>query len=312
MNLVDPSRMKVVRGMDVVFCRNVLIYFDEAAKKKVAASLYDSLNPNGYLFIGHSESLHTISRAFKLVTVNKMLVYQKGLAGTTIMSKQILVVDDCSTTRKLLSIILKGRGYATIAAEKRNRRPGEARPARRGPGRDGPQHAADGRPGADPDDPGKRGHEEPPRRDGHDRVGRDGQEAGHRDRRERLPDETGDEGSVGLQKWPNYFREGNDMSDLKMKILVVDDFSTMRRIIKNILRQIGYQEIGEAEDGQAALAKLKVDKFDFVVTDWNMPNMTGLELLQAMRAEPRSRTFRSSWSRPSPSRRTSSRPSRPA
>ncbi|MEK6814980.1 MAG: chemotaxis response regulator CheY [Nitrospirota bacterium] len=76
------------------------------------------------------------------------------------------------------------------------------------------------------------------------------------------------------------------MSDLKMKILVVDDFSTMRRIIKNILRQIGYQEIGEAEDGQAALAKLKVDKFDFVVTDWNMPNMTGLELLQAMRAEP--------------------------
>lgn len=78
MNLVDPSRMKVVRGMDVVFCRNVLIYFDEAAKKKVVASLYDSLNPKGYLFIGHSESLHTISRAFKLVTVNKMLVYQKA------------------------------------------------------------------------------------------------------------------------------------------------------------------------------------------------------------------------------------------
>ncbi len=76
------------------------------------------------------------------------------------------------------------------------------------------------------------------------------------------------------------------MSDLKMKILVVDDFSTMRRILKNILRQIGYQEIEEAEDGQAALAKLKVEKFDFVVTDWNMPNMTGLELLQAMRAEP--------------------------
>lgn len=76
------------------------------------------------------------------------------------------------------------------------------------------------------------------------------------------------------------------MSDLKMKILIVDDFSTMRRIVKNILRQIGYQEIGEAEDGQAALAKLKVEKFDFVVTDWNMPNMTGLELLQAMRADP--------------------------
>ncbi|MBI3392142.1 MAG: chemotaxis response regulator CheY [Nitrospirae bacterium] len=71
-----------------------------------------------------------------------------------------------------------------------------------------------------------------------------------------------------------------------MKILIVDDFSTMRRIVKNILRQIGYQEIGEAEDGQAALAKLKVEKFDFVVTDWNMPNMTGLELLQAMRADP--------------------------
>lgn len=76
------------------------------------------------------------------------------------------------------------------------------------------------------------------------------------------------------------------MSDLKMKILVVDDFSTMRRILKNILRQIGYQEIEEAEDGQAALTKLKVEKFDFVVTDWNMPNMTGLDLLKAMRAEP--------------------------
>ena len=125
--------------MDVVFLPDVLIYFDEGRQEEGRlASLYDNLNPNSYLFIGHSESLHTISRAFKLVTVNKMLVYQKGLAGTTIMSKQILVVDDCGTTSKLLSITLKGQGYATIAAESRIDALGKLAPARRGPGRDGP------------------------------------------------------------------------------------------------------------------------------------------------------------------------------
>jgi len=75
------------------------------------------------------------------------------------------------------------------------------------------------------------------------------------------------------------------MLDLKMRILVVDDFSTMRRILKNILKQIGYTDIEEAEDGNGALAKLRQDKYDLVVSDWNMPNMSGLDLLKAIRAD---------------------------
>lgn len=75
------------------------------------------------------------------------------------------------------------------------------------------------------------------------------------------------------------------MLDLKMKILVVDDFSTMRRIVKNILKQIGFSNIDEAEDGNNALLKLKQEKFDMVVSDWNMPNMTGLDLLKAIRSD---------------------------
>ncbi|OGW15380.1 MAG: histidine kinase [Nitrospinae bacterium RIFCSPLOWO2_12_FULL_45_22] len=68
-----------------------------------------------------------------------------------------------------------------------------------------------------------------------------------------------------------------------MKILTVDDFSTMRRIIKNLLRQLGYTNILEAEDGISALAQLKQGKVDLVIADWNMPNMDGLELLKIMR-----------------------------
>ena len=74
-----------------------------------------------------------------------------------------------------------------------------------------------------------------------------------------------------------------------MKILVVDDFSTMRRIVRNLLVELGFSNglIQEADDGNAALAMLKTNAFDMVVTDWNMPNMTGIELLQAIRAEPK-------------------------
>ena len=75
------------------------------------------------------------------------------------------------------------------------------------------------------------------------------------------------------------------MADQKMRFLVVDDFSTMRRIVRNLLKELGFTEIEEAEDGSAALAKLKVEKFDFVVSDWKMPNMTGIELLKAVRAD---------------------------
>ncbi|AKS24612.1 histidine kinase [Leptospirillum sp. Group II 'CF-1'] len=71
-----------------------------------------------------------------------------------------------------------------------------------------------------------------------------------------------------------------------MKVLVVDDFSTMRRIVKNTLRQIGFTQIEEAEDGQKAFDRLMSEKFDFVVSDWNMPNMTGIDLLRKVRAEP--------------------------
>ncbi|MDA8168193.1 MAG: chemotaxis response regulator CheY [Nitrospiraceae bacterium] len=74
--------------------------------------------------------------------------------------------------------------------------------------------------------------------------------------------------------------------DPKMKILVTDDFSTMRRIVKNVLKQLGFENIEEAEDGAQAYARLTQEKFDFVVSDWNMPNMDGLEFLKKVRANP--------------------------
>ncbi len=70
-----------------------------------------------------------------------------------------------------------------------------------------------------------------------------------------------------------------------MKILVVDDFATMRRIIKNILTQLGYKNIIEADDGSTALNVLKSEKIDLVISDWNMPKMTGLDLLKAVRGD---------------------------
>ncbi|NVJ61991.1 MAG: chemotaxis protein CheY [Gammaproteobacteria bacterium] len=70
-----------------------------------------------------------------------------------------------------------------------------------------------------------------------------------------------------------------------MKFLVVDDFSTMRRIVKNLLREIGYDNIVEAEDGKQALKIVKQDKIDLVITDWNMPIMTGIELLEELRKD---------------------------
>ncbi|UQZ90780.1 response regulator [Deltaproteobacteria bacterium Smac51] len=72
--------------------------------------------------------------------------------------------------------------------------------------------------------------------------------------------------------------------DKNMKVLVVDDFSTMRRIVKNILRQLGFSNISEAEDGEKAAALLEIEKFDIIISDWNMPNMTGIELLRHVRS----------------------------
>ncbi|KXJ50974.1 chemotaxis response regulator CheY [Neptuniibacter pectenicola] len=71
-----------------------------------------------------------------------------------------------------------------------------------------------------------------------------------------------------------------------MKILVVDDFSTMRRIIKNLLRDLGMTNVLEADDGQTALPILKQGGIDFLVTDWNMPGMTGIDLLKEVRSDP--------------------------
>ncbi|ACA85922.1 MULTISPECIES: chemotaxis response regulator CheY [Shewanella] len=73
--------------------------------------------------------------------------------------------------------------------------------------------------------------------------------------------------------------------DKNMKILVVDDFSTMRRIIKNLLRDLGFNNTQEADDGSTALPMLQKGDFDFVVTDWNMPGMQGIDLLKAIRAD---------------------------
>lgn len=73
--------------------------------------------------------------------------------------------------------------------------------------------------------------------------------------------------------------------DKNMKVLVVDDFSTMRRIVKNILRQLGFNNILEADDGSTGLDILQKEKIDLIISDWNMPKMTGLELLKAVRGD---------------------------
>ena len=73
--------------------------------------------------------------------------------------------------------------------------------------------------------------------------------------------------------------------DKNMKILVVDDFSTMRRIVKNLLKDLGFSNIQEADDGSTALPMLQQGDFDFVVTDWNMPGMQGIDLLRAIRSD---------------------------
>jgi two-component system chemotaxis response regulator CheY len=74
--------------------------------------------------------------------------------------------------------------------------------------------------------------------------------------------------------------------DKNMKILIVDDFSTMRRIIKNLLRDLGFTNTIEADDGQSALPLLKAGSIDFLITDWNMPGMSGIDLLKTVREDP--------------------------
>ena len=75
------------------------------------------------------------------------------------------------------------------------------------------------------------------------------------------------------------------MADTKMKILVVDNFATMRKIMRNILKQLDFTNVEDADDGATAIEKLKADNYDFVITDWNMPQVTGLELLKTIRTD---------------------------
>jgi two-component system chemotaxis response regulator CheY len=77
----------------------------------------------------------------------------------------------------------------------------------------------------------------------------------------------------------------------KIKFLVVDDFSTMRRIVRNLLKELGFTNVEEAEDGAAAWQKLQQGGYDFVVTDWNMPNMDGMTLLQTIRSHPATKSL---------------------
>lgn len=76
------------------------------------------------------------------------------------------------------------------------------------------------------------------------------------------------------------------MADQKMRFLIVDDFQTMRRIVRNILKQLGFENFDEAEDGEQAYVKLKSGAFDFVISDWNMPNVDGISLLRRVRSDP--------------------------
>ena len=76
-NLIDGKYLKSLQMMDIIFCRNVLIYFDAKAKHTAVSNLYDRLNPNGYLILGTSESLHNVTRAFRPTVINKVIFYQK-------------------------------------------------------------------------------------------------------------------------------------------------------------------------------------------------------------------------------------------
>lgn len=75
------------------------------------------------------------------------------------------------------------------------------------------------------------------------------------------------------------------MADENLRFLVIDDFATMRRIVRNLLQDLGFKNVEEAEDGQDALTKLRASSFDFVISDWNMPNLDGLQLLTEMRKD---------------------------
>ncbi|KGT93335.1 chemotaxis protein CheY [Erwinia typographi] len=81
------------------------------------------------------------------------------------------------------------------------------------------------------------------------------------------------------------------MADKNLRFLVVDDFATMRRIVRNLLKDLGFENVDEAEDGNEALSKIRESQFDFVISDWNMPNMDGLQLLNEIRKDEQLKTM---------------------
>ena len=88
--------------------------------------------------------------------------------------------------------------------------------------------------------------------------------------------------------------------DVSMPILVVDDYNTMIRIIRNLLKQLGFENVDDATDGSSALAKMRAKPYGLVISDWNMSPMTGYDLLREIRADPACARPASSWSPPSP------------
>jgi chemotaxis protein methyltransferase CheR len=113
-NLNDPRKLTIVSGMDVVFCRNVMIYFTDDVKKQLVRGFYNSLRPGGYFYIGHSETLHGISKAFKLVYFKNALVYQKEAAavGTSAgevatAASKIAAANAASSANRALDLLSK-------------------------------------------------------------------------------------------------------------------------------------------------------------------------------------------------------------
>ncbi len=105
--------MQQMTGFDIIFCCNVLIYFDQKSKIQVVSNLYDALNRGGYLFIGYAESLHGISTAFKLVNFPEDRRLQEGVRPWV---RVILAVDDSATVRKFVSVSLSMQGFQVITA----------------------------------------------------------------------------------------------------------------------------------------------------------------------------------------------------
>jgi chemotaxis protein methyltransferase CheR len=99
MNLNDPKKISILGNMDAIFCRNVMIYFSEEVRKQLVRGFYNILRPGGYLYIGHSETLHGISKAFKLVYFKNALVYQKEATSTTAAAVTSRAVTAGGTTR---------------------------------------------------------------------------------------------------------------------------------------------------------------------------------------------------------------------